>query len=198
MREFRILTSLIAGLVIGSAQEPSPVYAGTDRGVYRSLDGGTRWERLRGEIAVPGAMSLAVSPFDRSLIYAGTVKGLLRSIDGGQTWSTAGPNEQPVWGVLVDPSSASRVYAQAQNGLWTSVDSGSHWVQSLASSPPYPVWLALDATDASTLYATSRGGVLKSVDSGQNWSRTSATADAWFVAAGSEAGRLYRAGVGGL
>jgi photosystem II stability/assembly factor-like uncharacterized protein len=197
MRLFCILTA--GSLLICTAQEPSPVYIGTGNGVYRSLDGGTRWERLPGELAAPGALSLAVSPADPNLIYAGTGRGLFRSIDGGRTWSAAGPNEQPVSAIVVDPSSPSRLYALAYDILWASADDGSHWTRSLSpSGPPYPVWPMLDPADASTIYAATRGGVFKSIDGGQSWSGTAATADSWLIAAGSEAGRLYRAGVGGI
>lgn len=64
------------------------MYAGAEDGLYKSMDGGTTWNKL----AFPGdnAVALAVSPSNPNILLALSVKGrqglVFRSEDGGQTW----------------------------------------------------------------------------------------------------------------
>ncbi len=74
-------------IVVFHPTERDVVYAGTQDGPYRSLDGGDSWERLgfpeRGAIV----WSLAFHPGNPTIMYAGLAPvGLYRSTDGGDTW----------------------------------------------------------------------------------------------------------------
>ncbi len=71
-----------------SAKNPDLLFAGTNRGVWRSSDAGDRWEQLNTS-ATPGLInveSLAVDPRDSNVIYAGTWYLPYKTTDGGQTW----------------------------------------------------------------------------------------------------------------
>jgi photosystem II stability/assembly factor-like uncharacterized protein len=88
------------GLIWGSAIFLSPnfdhdrvVYLGTDRGVFRSDDGGVTWAKLPNTgLPQAGVLSLALSPnfsVDRTLFAGLAERGLYVSTDGGTTWMAA-------------------------------------------------------------------------------------------------------------
>src|SRR5580692_9814370 len=79
-----------------------PYGPNTERGVYRSLDGGKTWERVLYKDENTGAVQVAVDPKDPNIVYAdlwagrqgpwengawsGQQSGLFKSTDGGTTW----------------------------------------------------------------------------------------------------------------
>jgi photosystem II stability/assembly factor-like uncharacterized protein len=68
-------------------EHPDHVYAASERGVLRSLDGGQDWE-LAG---TPGLLITAMTGAASGVIYAGSKDGrLYRSRDGGTTWELVG------------------------------------------------------------------------------------------------------------
>src|SRR5688500_9596539 len=72
-----------------SPKNPAIMLAGTNRGIWRSLTAGDRWELLDTK-ATPGLInveSLAVDPRDSNVIYAGTWYLPYKSTDGGETWN---------------------------------------------------------------------------------------------------------------
>jgi photosystem II stability/assembly factor-like uncharacterized protein len=88
------------GLLWGSAIALSPdfahdktIYLGTDRGVFRSDDGGVTWAKLpNGGLPEAGVLSLALSPnfsSDRTVFAGLGDRGLYVSTDGGATWKAA-------------------------------------------------------------------------------------------------------------
>ena len=74
----------------------------TQRGVFRSTDGGKTWDRVLYKNEMTGAIDMAADPHNSKIIYAalwqvrrqpwnfssgGPGSGLYRSMDGGLTWS---------------------------------------------------------------------------------------------------------------
>src|SRR5947209_15622366 len=73
-------------VVVSMAVDPMDsqrVYAGTQRGLFVSLDGGTTWKRNRGLTGFP--TSIVIDPSNPDIIYAGA-GGLYKTVDGGKTW----------------------------------------------------------------------------------------------------------------
>jgi photosystem II stability/assembly factor-like uncharacterized protein len=128
--------------------------ANADRGVFRSSDGGTTWQKVLYKNENVGAIDLAFDPRNPQVIYAslwatrrppwtiyppsiGPGGGLFKSTDGGSTWQElAGglPTEgDGRIGIAVAPSDPNRVYAIVDNsdpkkgGLYRSNDSGATW-----------------------------------------------------------------------
>lgn len=126
------------------------------RGVFRSLDGGTHWERVLWRNADTGAMDVLLAPNDPRTVYAvlwsarqtpwegpgGSLvrsgdNGLWKSTDGGDTWRRIGtglpgaPEGLGRIGIAVSCSRPSRLYAvvgaRRGAGVYRSEDGGEHW-----------------------------------------------------------------------
>jgi photosystem II stability/assembly factor-like uncharacterized protein len=114
------------------------IFAGTQDGVHRSLDGGTTWARPD----FPGGLhvwSITVHPRNPRIVYAGTSPvGVVRSEDGGETWKRLPNAVQPerikmsfacrVMRIAVVPGSPDEIYAALEvAGAMRSLDGGEHW-----------------------------------------------------------------------
>jgi photosystem II stability/assembly factor-like uncharacterized protein len=124
-----------------------------ERGVFRSLDGGTTWQKVLYKNSDTGAIDLAFDPTKSQTIYAvlwpsrrppwttggaynGTGAGLYRSVDGGTTWKELGtglPSGADLGriGLAIAPSDPSRMYAMVDSpkagGVYRSDDAGENW-----------------------------------------------------------------------
>ena len=127
--------------------------ANSQRGVFRSTDGGKHWERVLYKDDNTGAIDLAFDPTNSQVIYAalwqtrrppwniypasnGPGSGLYKSTDGGATWQqlTQGLPTEGLGriGIAVAPSDPSRVYAivdAKDGGLYRSDDAGRTWTR---------------------------------------------------------------------
>ena len=119
--------------------DPLVVYAGTQDGPYRSLDGGGRWERL--DFPDPGTVvwSILVHPHNPRTLYLGTAPAAVyRSDDGGDAWHRL-PDAKPlervqmtfptrVTRLAADPSNPDELYAALEvGGGVRSPDGGKSW-----------------------------------------------------------------------
>ena len=110
------------------------IYAGTERGVFRSTDRGAHWTLhttgFPGQTSANGAsfvLSVAVAPAHPEIVFAGTSDGLAKSTDGGLTWSAVTEVPQSVQSVVFDPGDPDRVLAGTSNGLFRGTDGGATW-----------------------------------------------------------------------
>ncbi len=124
------------------AAVPGPLWSdSTDRGLYRTTDGGKNWDQvLKGANASTGASTIAMDPTNPDVMFAGlwdfrrkgwtfrsggegpdapSGSGLYRTSDGGATWTELTPEANPGFpkkpygriAVTIAPSNAKRVYA---------------------------------------------------------------------------------------
>ncbi len=128
----------------------SPFGPSQERGVYRTRDGGKKWERVLFKDELTGASDIAIDPNRPRVLFAGMWQakrfpwtmtsggpgsGLYRSDDGGDTWKQITEHGLPVGelgkiGVAVARSDSSRVYALIEatdGGLFRSDDGGENW-----------------------------------------------------------------------
>jgi hypothetical protein len=127
----------------------------SNRGVYRSRDGGTTWQQVLFVANDAGAIDVAIDPSNPNRVYAaiwqrqslgsswyigGLASGIYRSLDGGDTWTklTSGlPVTSTVGriGLAIAPSSPSTVFAVVINssgrlfGVYKTTDSGDTWAK---------------------------------------------------------------------
>lgn len=130
-----------------------PYGANTERGVYRTTDGGAKWERVLYKDENTGAVQVTIDPNNSNIVYAdmwanrlapwengmwgGKESGLYKSIDGGNTWRklTAGlpttDQELGRIGFCIAPSNSNRMYATVDagkmGGIYRSDDAGETW-----------------------------------------------------------------------
>jgi len=161
-------------------------------GIYRTVDGGERWELVRrtafyrpekttrdlgtGEIVfhtMRGGKSFAFSA--DGAVYAAThAEGLLKSTDRGKTWTSMGIlTEEPIWGVVAHPDDPSIAYLIADSGLYKLTDGAAPTVERVTTllQPGTPRSLVFDPAHPDVIYvATADGGIQKSTDGGRSFS----------------------------
>jgi photosystem II stability/assembly factor-like uncharacterized protein len=188
------------------------LYAGTDRGLFRSGDNGAHWVQM----STMDVVHMAFDPNDANTIYVvhyNSANTLAKTTDGGVTWQELYPDSSgpPVSAVAVDPTNPSTVYA-AGDRVYRSDDGGATWTRSDVLPGSSASSLAVDPTNSDILYvATSPsylgGGitpsipagaaVLRSSDAGRTFQQTPGPARALNIVADPvNAGTLYVAGSG--
>ena len=130
-----------------------PYGPNTERGVYRTTDGGKNWERVLYKDENTGAVQVGFDPTDHNIIYAdlwagrqgpwengawnGPESGLFKSTDGGNTWeklTTGLPTTKEGLGRIgfaIAPADGKRIYATVESpekgGVYRSDDAGATW-----------------------------------------------------------------------
>ena len=131
-----------------------PYGPNTERGVYRTIDGGKNWERVLYKDENTGAIQVVFDPKNPNIIYAdlwaarqgpwengawqGTESGLFKSTDGGNTWKKLSKGLPTIEeglgriGFCVAPSDPNRMYATVDagklGGIYRSDDAGENWI----------------------------------------------------------------------
>jgi photosystem II stability/assembly factor-like uncharacterized protein len=174
-----------------------PFGPNTERGVYRTLDGGKTWERVLYKDENTGAIDIAFDPRNPNILFAslwqarrtpwslssgGPGSGLYRSNDGGTTWKQLEGKGLPKapWGrvgVAVGANS-DRVYAIIQakdGGVYRSDDGGETWQlvnpsHSLTQRPWYYMHIIADPQDSDTVYVMNVDAY-RSTDGGRTFNK---------------------------
>jgi photosystem II stability/assembly factor-like uncharacterized protein len=185
---------LVYVAALGHAFGPNP-----ERGVYRSRDGGRRWERVHFVSERAGAVDLSIARGNPRILYAafwetlrqpwslssgGPGSGLWRSTDGGDTWEdlTGSPGFPAGLlgkiGAAVSPARTERVWAIVEaeaGGLFRSDDGGRSWARlnadrNLRLRPWYYCHVVADPLDPDTVYVLNIKA-WKSTDGGRTFTQ---------------------------
>jgi uncharacterized repeat protein (TIGR01451 family) len=157
---------------------PATVYVGTERGVYKTTNGGGLWATANTGLANPsggggfgpGVDALVMSPTSPATLYllADYPGGLYRTTDGGARWSLVSEGIPGTWNgqparyalltVAIDPTASATLYATATDGrVHKSTDGGATWTPSDAGLLNLP---------ANTLAVDRNGNVYAGTNSG--------------------------------
>ncbi|MBD0779243.1 glycosyl hydrolase [Maribacter sp. ANRC-HE7] len=167
-----------------------------DRGIYRSMDSGTTWDKVLFVNDITGAASLSMDMTNPLILYAamwqherfpwtitsgGKDSGLYKSTDGGSTWEKMKeglPKAFGKAGISVSRANPERVFAVLEaeddkGGVYRSDDAGKKWTQvnkdriNIARSWYYMEIFA-DPQDANLVYVLN-APVTKSIDGGKSF-----------------------------
>ncbi|HET7184013.1 MAG TPA: hypothetical protein VFI82_04970 [Terriglobales bacterium] len=172
-----------------------------ERGVFRTTDGGSTWQKVLYKDEKTGAIDLSFDPNNPSLIFAamyearrspwelvsgGPGSGLYRSSDGGATWKQITGNGFPKGvlgriGVAVSGANPDRIYAiieAEQGGIYRSDNGGENWSKVSGDSrftqrSWYYGHIFADPKSADTVYMLNVG-MFRSSDGGKSWTQVRA------------------------
>ncbi|MDX1673337.1 MAG: hypothetical protein R3314_00945, partial [Longimicrobiales bacterium] len=150
-------------------------------GIYRSRDGGDRWEKLTDGLPQDqpiGRIGLSVSASrpDRvwALVTAEPGGGVFRSDDGGDTWARTSEDRElrtRAWyysHITADPTDPNTVWVE-NAGLYRSIDAGEtfHRVR-VPHGDVHDLWIS--PVDPSTMVVANDGGAQVTLNGGDSWS----------------------------
>ena len=167
---------LQGGLITSLVADPSggaTLFAGTGRGLYRTVDGGATWTRESSALGDRSILSIALDPATPARVLAGTESaGLFRSPDGGSAWTPASAAlpARYVGAIVVDPTRPGVVYAGSEAGrVYRSEDSGATWVELTRPVDDLAITcITVDPSAPESLYVgTNSAGLFRSRDGGQ-------------------------------
>jgi photosystem II stability/assembly factor-like uncharacterized protein len=200
------LASYLTSALIVDSSDSNIVYAGTDVGIFKSVDGGNNWTAMNVGLAPPGQITdvnlLVTDPQHPNTIYAATPdrRGLFKSTDGAVNWRVInsglplnGGFPALITAMAIDAKDTSILYAGTYVGssvVFKSEDGGLTW---MASSPDFAsgatkccAWIAalvVDPRGSGAVYAaisnsSSGGSIWRTTDTGASWQNLFASSSA--------------------
>src|SRR5262245_2410048 len=166
-------------------RKPWTIVSGSaESGLYKSTDGGDRWQKLAGGLpqGVVGKIGVAVSPANPQRVWAlveaeGDAGGLYRSDDAGTTWKRLATNArrrlyQRTWyfqHIVADPRHVNRAYVMNVSNFVTE-DGGKTLdeIQNLPHEDGHDLWI--NPVDPDVMIMGNDGGGTVSLDRGKTWS----------------------------
>lgn len=163
--------------IAGISGDPSTYYAGAaSGGVWKTTDGGNRWQPIFDDQPVAAIGALAVAPSDRSTVWAGTGEpwairdsdlignGVYKSTDAGKTWEHMGLDDTGrIARIIIHPTDPNLVFVcaegrltgpQQERGVYRTTDGGQHWDHVLFPDENTGCsGLAMDRQNPRTLFA---------------------------------------------
>lgn len=168
-----------------------------ERGVFRSKDGGTMWDKILYQSDKAGAIDLTMDPRNPRILYAtmweahrsfsnivsgGPGSRIYKSTDGGDSWTDISANDGLPKGTLgkmaiaVSPAKTGRVWAlieAEEHGLYRSDNGGKSWERlnderKLVERAWYFNHITADSTDPDTIYVNNLS-FYKSTDGGKTF-----------------------------
>ena len=175
--------ALVRTLVCNPAR-PESRFCGTDKGLYRSEDGGGSWALVKSPLSDFCVWAMAIDPVDPSVMYAGTgtptPAAVFRSKDGGATWERRpmeAAEECPavgtprVTGIAIDPENRQNIWLGLEvDGVRRSTDGGDTWSSLNGAIPNLDVHnVAVAAGPPKTVVVVVNNDVYTSTDDGSTW-----------------------------
>jgi len=162
-------------------QEPA-ILAGTNSGLYRSVDPSKGWEKLSYGSFDPRTTCISTTEKEPETILVGTpAGGVLTSRDAGKTWQQLDgvTRDVPINTVVQDPQRPDYIYVGTKAALFVSHDRGKSW-KIRGGNLPYGDFTSIlinprngDEVFVGNAYQVSEvgGGVYRTMNAGLTWAR---------------------------
>ena len=184
--------------IVYVAAQGSLYSSGTERGIYKSTDGGQNWIKVLYVDEKTGCAELSMDMNNTLVLYAamwehgrlpwkvisgGPGSGLYKSVDGGSTWNkihTGLPQDLGKMSIAVSRSNPEKVYALIESdsekglgGLFMSENGGEYWSRisddhRIIQRAWYYIELYVDPKNENMIYVLS-APFLRSSDGGKTW-----------------------------
>ncbi len=169
---------------------PNTVFAGGNKGIFRSIDGGITWFNVLPNSNF-GVNEIFIHPTNANLIFAATDKGLYKSLDGGSNWVQQFADAS--YDIKSNTGNSAILYLVKHNGttlncdFLKSTDTGQTWIAQTsgwhtstdAARNDGGARIAVTPADPNRVYAYLIGeskpndlgyiGVYRSNDGGTTW-----------------------------
>jgi photosystem II stability/assembly factor-like uncharacterized protein len=194
----RIIIDPVNPNTVYAAAIGNPFAEHPERGVYKTTDGGTSWERILYTNDTTGCGDLVMDPSNPNKLLAGMWQhrrtpwsfssggrgsGFYMTLDGGKNWKKLGKEEglpegnYGRIGIAIARSEPNRIYAMLEatkNGLYRTDDGGFKWElvnsdpQWVTNRPFYFQDIAVDSKNENRLYNINQI-ISMSEDGGKNF-----------------------------
>jgi photosystem II stability/assembly factor-like uncharacterized protein len=184
---------IVYASVLGDLFKPT-----SDRGVYKSIDGGKNWKKILFSNENSGAIDLVMDPSNHRILFASTWNvrrtpyslssggdgsALWKSTDSGETWTNISDAKGlpkgtlGIIGIAISPLNSDKLFAiieHEEGGVYTSYDGGKSWAakskdRALRQRAWYYTRIYADTKDENSLYVVNVD-YHKSSDSGTTFS----------------------------
>jgi photosystem II stability/assembly factor-like uncharacterized protein len=170
----------------------------SDRGIFKSTDGGASWKKVLYINDSTGISSLSMDMNNPRILYAaswehrrypwtvssgGPGSAIWKSVDEGNTWTKLEgglPKLMGKAGISVSRANSNRIYAiieteKVKSGLYRSDDAGKTWAllsnnQDISSRSWYYMEVFADPSNENTVYVLN-APMMKSIDGGKTFVR---------------------------
>ncbi len=164
-------------------KESKIIFAGTERGLYRSEDGGANWQFVDSALNSYYLWALAIDPVNPDVLFAGsgtpTPAAIFRSTDGGKNWQKR-PAEiaaecenvvsPRVTGIAVDPLDHKNIWMSLEvDGTRHSNDGGETWDLVEATGHRDIHNVAVTKGPPKTVFIMANREIYASRDDGASW-----------------------------
>ncbi len=161
------------------------IFAGTDRGVYRSTDNGANWQSANFGLSAYGwVTALLAVPGDAggACLFAVVFdEGVFRSTDGGLSWTPASaglPSRRFIYSLTSVRDQTGKTilfvaFGYGGGGIYRSTDLGTNWSRVTEGLPQYievtSLGLCSNSAGDTAIVAGTWSGIYRSMDEGLTW-----------------------------